>query len=197
MKNKKTIIIGSLLMISVLFLSGCKNDEDKGTNVSPERSSNISSKKKFNLKNLLQKETPIKCVANIEGGKSVTYIKGNEMKTETTIGDTTMISVIKDKDMFSWKKGDSTGQKMNQDCMKELQNKYGQKNDANDFNSAIQKIESKESAGKITCEPVSKIDLNIPTNINFTDQCKILKEQMQKTEQIQKQIQNLSPEIKM
>ncbi len=196
--QKKSLgaIIG--ILIAIIFVSGCGNKNNHSAK-------NASSENSFSnkIQEALQKNKPLKCVSEIEGGKIITYLQGKNIKTESEVAGKTYISIMKESgDNYSWIKGEKKGQKFNPKCMKEISEKAPSTSPTEDYNSSVKKMEVQEKEGQIKCSPVSKIDFDIPQNISFIDQCQLMKQQMEKAnekmqeankqmEQVQKQMKNI------
>lgn len=195
-KKSLGVIIG--ILIAVMFVSGCGNENNHSAKNSSSENS-LSNK----IQEALQKNKPLKCVSEIEGGKVITYLQGKNIKTESEVAGKTYVSIMRENgENYSWVKGEKKGQKFNPKCMKEISEEMPSASPTENYASSVKKMEAREKDEQIKCSPASKIDFNIPQNISFVDQCQIMKQQMKKAnekmkeankqmEQVQKQMKNI------
>ncbi len=191
----KKVTIFAIFIATILLVSGCGSTNE---------SNNDSATKVANkIQNAINKNKAVKCVSKIDGGKSVTYIQGKNIKTEIEIDGKTRISVTKNgEETYSWTKGEKQGQKFTAKCMKEFADEMKQPAPKQDFEATVKEIENNEINGNLSCESVAKIDFSVPSDITFTDQCEQMKKQMKQIqersaeaqkqmEEAQKQMQNM------
>lgn len=201
---KKASLIFSTLLLA-LVLGGCsKGGEEKtigeqdpnsakesqqltgeiatGGENEPKEEGNILNK----LKSAVTSGKKMKCVYKIENeGKSteiVSYMQGDKYRSEIDMGAIKTRSVFDGDVMYSWTEGQKQGMKMTMDCMESLggetaagDNKEEEiaLKDGDDF------VESLKDAQNLSCEDADDIDFSIPSDIEFTDQCEMLKSQQE------------------
>ena len=144
-------------------------------------------------------------VAGIAGGKKMQcdYKMGGEgdkalnvkmfadkdhYRTEMVTSVGTMISVSDGKTMYSWTLGKKQGMKMDLECAKSLKDSLP-KTDT----SAPQTYDTPEKAigniPNISCnEASSTVDFSVPTDIEFADQCAMLKNSLETVKNMQGKI---------
>lgn len=200
--KKISLIVCSLFL--VLVLAGCgKNDQSNNgqSNQEVKEVSGQGSQENEDgedgimkrLKNALSSGKKMKCtyvVGNEEGKTEViTYVQGDKYKTEVNVGQIKTVSVFDGDAMYSWSDGQKTGTKMTMDCIDSLdiRNETEAQNAPED--SSVQDeekfIDTLADAENLNCEDVRDVSFEIPSDINFTDQCEALKSQ-------QKMLENLN-----
>jgi len=201
---RKTIILG-VIMISTIFLGGCgkeieikeneissnkinsdeiKNDKGEDTgNVNNSEVSNIEGNMLNKLKSAISSGKKMKCTYKMNDEDAemeiITYVQGDKYKTETNFGQMKTISIFDGDVMYNWSVGHKTGTKMTMDCMNSLdvdvqENKEAESDipkDEEDF------VDSLEAAKNLQCESFDDASFDIPNDIEFADQCEMLKSQ--------------------
>lgn len=137
------------------------------------------------LKDAMKRGVTMKCVTDSADGHWVIYTNGKNTRTEgvTTDGHE-MVILAKDKVVYTWDKKTKKGQKIDKGCMDDFQKSMGmdtsemmkEEDDFDDFTP--EKMEIKEKEGSLKCTPSTKADFSVPSDVEFTDQCEMLKSQM-------------------
>ncbi len=135
------------------------------------------------LKEAMKRGVTMKCVTDSADGHWVIYTNGKNSRTEGTTADGhEMVILAKDKVVYTWDKKTKKGQKVDKDCMDDFQKNMGMdtsemmKDDFEEFTP--EKMEIKEKDGSLKCVPSTKADFSVPSDVEFTDQCEMLKKQM-------------------
>lgn len=132
-----------------------------------------------------------------EGGKTMTaimYMDKDRYRTEMDMPMGKMISLYDGKVMYSWAEGTKQGMKMDMKCMEDMESDLPTEDASSDAPSkAPESYESPEDAlgsiPDISCEEVSdSIDLSVPSDVVFTDQCEMMKKSMEQMKQLEGQI---------
>lgn len=140
------------------------------------------------LKNAISSGKKMKCTYKTgeENGATdvVTYIQGDKYKTEVVLGEMTTTSVFDGEIMYSWVAGQKVGTKMAMDCIDSLdikgETEIPQENvPLEDGEGFVEKLSSTQN---LSCEDAADIDFSIPTDVNFSDQCEMLKTQQKMIE---------------
>lgn len=199
MKKISLLLVGLFL---VMGLSGCgKVDKPENTNNqtgSNNENSEVQSqgdvekennaaKNETNtvekLKNAISSGKKMKCVYKMgeENGSTevITYMQGDKYKTEVVLGQMTTTSIFDGDAVYSWVAGQKVGTKMTMDCIDSLDAKgeteTPQENvPVEDGDSFMEKL---SSAQNLSCEDAADIDFTVPDDIDFSDQCEMLKSQ--------------------
>ncbi|HWQ59653.1 MAG TPA: hypothetical protein VN420_00705 [Candidatus Fimivivens sp.] len=111
--------------------------------------------------------------------RTVMYMERDRYRTEvgTPAGD--MVSLFDGKVMYSWTKDGKQGMRMDIECMKQLGDK-APKGEATQKEAAPERYDSPqdalESIPDIACSVTTDaVDLSVPTDVTFADQCEMLK----------------------
>lgn len=120
-----------------------------------------------------------KDATDTEASNYVMYIDGKNFKTRLTSSNENQQIVmnsifISDNGgtVYSWTEGQKIGTKFSIDCMKEVTKDLSQaqqNQQANDPQNAY------KDALDVKCSPASSVDLTIPSDITFNDQCEMMK----------------------
>lgn len=140
------------------------------------------------LKNAISSGKKMKCTYKTgeENGATevVTYIQGDKYKTEVVLGEMITTSVFDGEVMYSWVVGQKIGTKMTMDCIDSLDTKG--ETEAPQENAPLEDgegfVEKLSSAQNLNCEDTGDIDFSIPTDVDFSDQCEMLKSQQKMIE---------------
>jgi len=111
---------------------------------------------------------------NVDGKetKSVTQVDGKNFKSISEVNGKKMYSMMKDEIMYTWIEGTAMANKIALSCLKDLQKNLPQGQVA----SAPQDPEKAfDSATNVSCKPLDSIDISVPSDINFVDQCEQMK----------------------
>ena len=139
-------------------------------------------------KEVILKESESMCQYDALDGaqrvKVTAYIEGEKYRTDFILDNRRNSSVFTGETIYSWIDGEVIGTKISLNCLKELKQRG---EDIDPFNSEELNIDEDvedgnfpdifEEAIGIRCEKTEKIDLTIPSEVEFIDQCEFLKEQ--------------------
>lgn len=198
---KKTALFLSIILM-VLILSGCndKNNETGGSNnletggAVQQTEENVADKNVGmeegnilnKLKSSLTSGKKMKCVYKIESDGNATeiisYMQGEKYRSEIAMGAIKTKSIFDGDVMYSWVEGQKQGMKMTMDCMESLGNELNTPEDKNEEvlpKEGDEFVESLKDAKNLSCEDADDIDFSIPSDVEFTDQCEMLKSQQE------------------
>ncbi len=200
----KTIFKGGVfigLIVATIALAGCGAKTNQLKNAKDNINAKIENGKELvetgkkmadekqglmgGLKDAMKRGVTMKCVADSADGHWVIYTNGKNTKTEgTTVDGHEMVILVKGKTIYTWNKKTKKGEKIDKGCMDDFQKDMGidssamTKGDKNFDDFTPEKMEAKEKEGKLKCVPSTKADFSIPSDVQFTDQCAMLKKQM-------------------
>lgn len=204
----RALMLGGLVML-VIGLSGCgsqkvdqlketsnniKNIKNEVQNTANELSNKVDNKKGLvgNMKEAIKNGVAMKCTATEGKNRTVTYIKGKDMRTSTISSGKTMNILIKGGVTYTWVEGETKGQKMAKNCMEDMQKEMGITDDfMKGDNPSIEDtkdVVDEVDAGKLDCSPSTGGDFSIPKNVQFADQCEIFKKSVSG---LKKQMENM------
>ena len=119
------------------------------------------------------------------------YIEGEKYKSITyTTGGDTLYSIFDGGTFYSWSKRQGNGFKMSGACAEKFSEGEIDQESEEDFELDTYKTSSElfSEESLISCEETSYVDISIPSNIDFVDQCKMLEEQIEQIKQMQNNI---------
>lgn len=154
---KKMIVL--LLALSILILAACSKPET-GTTGGDKALSSGDESFAGSLADAMKLGKSFKCITTSNEGTSEVYVKGNKVRTESTVSP--IIAIMdENKCMWMWEKGQNQGTKL---CAPEGQGKQEQ-------------ITTPQAQGQvrtdiiIDCKATSVIDSMFapPSNVQFTD----------------------------
>ena len=203
---KKLTLLTVILLLTII-LSGCgKNDEadidgqsnlEAGSSEFSNQQGGEAGEKVAdnggglvdNLKNAISSGKKMKCtykMANEDGETEViTYLQGDKYKTEINMGQMKTMSIFDGEAMYSWVSGQKVGTKMTMDCINSLDTK-GEiaAEDVPEVSGEDEDsfMETLTDAQNLSCEDAQDVDFDIPGDVNFSDQCEMLKSQQQMIE---------------
>lgn len=178
----KKIFLGTLMLVFALTLSACGNktqtqEKEMAKEMAGEKSGMISS-----IKDAMGMKKKMKCTYKIKAGgeemESISYIDGEKYRAESKVMGKKHIAIFDGSDMHSWSEGQKTGMKMTKKCTEELQaqnremNQGEEKQNQEEFQAGAENF---DNAIDVKCEEVSDIDFSIPTDVEFVDQCEMIK----------------------
>lgn len=137
-----------------------------------------------NLKNSLSAGKKIKCSYQINDkdetmGVVETYIQGDKYKTESTIDGIKNISIFDGDIVYSWIDGQKMGTKMSMDCINNLNGNKEEIKENIPVEDEEGFVNSLGETNNLECGEAGDIDFDLPSEIEFSDQCEILKSQQQ------------------
>lgn len=172
-----------LLVAGILLLAGCGNKAvDKSSELKAENKSGgsgmISS-----IKDAMGLGKTMRCTYRIQdqNGQSevVTYVDGKKYATEMNIVGNKQRMVYNEEAMYSWQEGQKQGMKMTNDCMKEMNADMPEDEaDEVDMPKELDIENAFDQAMDVKCEEVSSADFSIPANVEFGDQCEMMRNMM-------------------
>ncbi len=198
-----------------MLLSGCQkkqedNSKKNANNQTVQQNKNESNgsnnhqsttnKLSENIQKLFQSGKKIKCVyhdSEIGSGFTVTtYIdsSNNHYRTEFTDDQGKKnITIFDGNVMYTWQEGTNMGTKMSQDCIKELRGSSDSEPVTEDEKDE-EPTDIKEKLSlfqDVQCSPTNNVDLTLPTNVKFVDQCEMLKKQQEALKGMQEKMKNI------
>ena len=207
----KKILIFSLLIVVGFAFAGCgkKQSNESGQNQKTSQSQqaegeNNKAGKKLSdvmkqgeyvgkqIQEALQRKERLKCTYRISDNEeemlTEVYMEGEKYRSKMTDGKEEMISIFDGKVHYNWTTSTKKGMKMDSSCLEELQ----VPDDAEQVEDIDQEIDSYKTTDEIldqelemSCDKTGTIDFAPPTDVEFIDQCEMLKKQMQMVEQMQ------------
>lgn len=146
------------------------------------------------LKNALSSGKKMKCTYSMGDEKEkteiITYVQGDKYKTEVNVGQIKTISIFDGDAMYSWSEGQKTGTKMAMSCLNSLDTRSeAESNPVSEESSVADEeefVDTLADAQNLNCEDAGDVNFEVPSDINFTDQCEALKSQQKMLESLNK-----------
>lgn len=123
---------------------------------------------------------------NGQSSDAVMYVDGKKYRTEFQSGNVHYVSVFDGNSIYSWKEGEKQGMQMAVSCMEDMQGTAPDEGQKKEFQSSSEEVI--ESAPDISCSETEDVDVSIPSDITFSDQCAAIKNQMQQLQNVKSQM---------
>jgi len=183
----KKIFLGTLVIVFALTLSACgnkakDNGQVEGGDKVPAKTDVVKGDNGGvinSIKDAMGLGKKMECtyteVVDGKETKSVTQIDGKNFKATSEVNGKKMYSVMKDEVMYTWGEALPAASKLALSCIEEL-SKNLPKAEGQVTPSPVEKPEDAfKDAKNVSCVPVSSIDVSVPTDVNFVDQCEMMK----------------------
>jgi hypothetical protein len=211
----KKIILLTVILLVVITFSGCndKKSSEQTENIAEEIASqkSIETNSQENggilnsIKDAISSNKKMECIyVSSEDGLNAeikTYIQGDKYKTEFLMDGKKNNSIFDGKISYSWEEGSKQGVKIDMECFDSLDDGV----DINNFKEVedvevVQESDNEpmdifDGAQDVNCQNTGDIDFSIPQDINFIDQCEMLKNQQQLINNFSDQIPEGLPEF--
>lgn len=127
-----------------------------------------------------------------EGGKGVSssvIVNGEKFKSVTEVGGRKMHGLFDGEAQYVWTEGEKQGFKMSKGCMDELKAGLPAGSEANPATAGVKDLsEGFDMAKNVTCEAAPAADLSVPTDVEFADQCEMMRQSLEMMKNVQKQM---------
>jgi major membrane immunogen (membrane-anchored lipoprotein) len=181
-----------MLLLGALVLAGCANKtannnsgaenkkETAQTEKGKENSGIISS-----IKDAMDSGKIMECVYTVKNGmgpgKDITskaYIQGKKHKTFVEMNDKKTVSIFDGETIYMWVEGEKTGTKIKQKCPEEISALTPKEKTGAEvsLDNKISQEEVFKNVMDVKCENAGGVDFSAPSDVEFTDQCEVMKE---------------------
>lgn len=121
--------------------------------------------------------------------ESKVYIDGEKYRSEFSAGGVKYYSISDGETMYTWSNESKEGTKMDIDCMNNLGGEVIKEDSAEASSSNYETSQDLlEAAMGVDCKDAKSVDVSTPKDINFIDQCEMLKQQMEMIKSYQNQM---------
>lgn len=186
------------LMFGALLLAGCGNQAvEKNENKNKQETQNQEREQERNqngiissIKDAMNSGKEMKCTYRIKAGQdeieTVSYVKGNKYRTETNMNGMVQKMIYVDDTMYSWSGKDKKGLKMTKACTDELAGDVSEnsKEDVPEEMNFSAENNFKDAVD-VKCEAVSGTDFEVPSDVQFEDQCEMMRNMTQSMKGLQ------------
>ena len=179
----KTIKIVAVA-VGILLLAGCGNKVTDNQSQNQEQAQKQTQGKTqggviSSIKDAMGLGKTMRCTYRIQdqNGQSevVTYVDGEKYATEMTIAGRKQRMVYNKEAMYNWQEGQKQGMKMTKSCMEEMGKNAPEDNTENEDMPEFSAQNNFDGAMDVKCEEVSNADFSVPTDVEFQDQCEMMK----------------------
>lgn len=142
------------------------------------------------IQNAIQKGETLECTYRVseadENSVIKTYISGEKYKSVVTTDGEEFNALFDGKTQYSWSSmGEKKGVKMSSECMEDLGEEVDDEtDDMADYEDFKTTSEILDQEVEMSCNKAGKIDFSVPSDVEFVDQCEMLKTQMKQMEQL-------------
>lgn len=131
----------------------------------------------LNLRWKIEKGNKLECKVESNGAEKKVYIEGKKFKAITSFKGDTLVDIFDGEVYYSWNPKTKEAAKISMDCIAEAgKGLHVGSYKFNYMNEMIYAISKKENCREIA----SDIDFKIPTDMNFVDQCTLMKNMTEK-----------------
>jgi hypothetical protein len=198
---KKALLVLPIIAATIL-LAGCgKNPaQNENQNQTAQQIENTNQDKAVNsIQEAFNSGKKMKCVySSTDNGKTYQgqmYIDSNGGKFETVniVNNQSSYSLFDGESFYTWSGDLKSGMKMSKQCVEDLKNSAPNKGVPLPASATDNPSDFDKNATDVKCETVDEINLTPPAEINFTDNCEMLKKSMEMMKQGQGQMPPNTP----
>ncbi len=189
----KNLLVVPVFVLVVVMLAGCSGKQPAAEKVwnipTAEEESSTG-----DWMSLLGKGKSVECTIPGEGMTTKMYAEGKKYRTETVIEGKKHLSVSDGKMMWTWVEGEKQGMKMEFSCMDEIRTTIPEEGGpAPEY--AASPEEALGEKPDISCSEAGPVDVSVPDDIVFSDQCALIRTQLQAMEEMKKNLPSV-PDMK-
>jgi hypothetical protein len=148
------------------------------------------------FKSALQINQAMKCtykgVDDAGSVETTTYVEGDKYRSEYSSAGLDFVTVFDGKTMYSWDNNSKKGTKMDIKCFDDLETITEENGtEIDDYEEYRSSEDILDTGANVSCQKASKIDLEVPQDVEFVDQCAAFKQQLDALENIQDQLPDM------
>lgn len=193
--------VGAIIVMGffVVALSGCTKNKQGAVDMDnlpkkesvQEDDSGIGSVIS-NFKDAISSGKKMKCIYTVQQNgdefKSEAFVEGEKYKSTSTFNGKGMYAVFDGKATYTWSDDSKQGMKMDTACLEEMQSQIEDHQGEAAEEEMHYDGDAFGGALDVKCEKVGSIDFSIPTDIEFVDQCELMKNQQKQMEELQQNL---------
>lgn len=133
----------------------------------------------------------MQCTYQMNQGDSATAmtstvsVEGEKFKSTTVMKDMTIYALFDGETQYTWMSNTKQGMKMSKDCLAKMTDSFKNMPQSTPAPSQPQDVrEGFDMAQNVQCEESGKIDLTLPSDVTFTDQCAMMEQSLKMMEQL-------------
>jgi len=189
--KKTTILV--LAVVLVFVMTGCtkkqQGQETDGGSVDQmakkEQKDEVNSMFE-NIKDAMSSGKKMKCTYTVTQGenvmKSEAFVQGEKYKSVMTFNDQSTHMVFDGESSYTWTNQAKQGMKMSKECIEDLEKDVEEMAEDVEETEQYHAEDPFENAVDVKCENVSSIDFSLPSDVEFVDQCEMMKNQQKQME---------------
>jgi Spy/CpxP family protein refolding chaperone len=180
--NKLKIVA---MATGILLLAGCSNQAVQNQNGDAQNAQNQKQEQKgsgmiSSIKDAMGLGKTMRCtyrIQNENGGNDeiVTYVEGEKYATQMNVAGQKQRMVYDGETIHSWQEGQKQGMKMTKACTDEMDASMPEDDEEPEDVPEFDAENAFDEAMDVKCEEVSNADFSVPSNVEFVDQCEMLK----------------------
>lgn len=195
---KKKIGFLGVILLAVLAFSGCGKKEatlseqegaliPKEAQTEQEADSIIGS-----VRDAMALGSEMKCTYTLEQEdgtaiESEVFVSGKKYKTVSEINGQKMYALFDGEAVYTWTEGQKQGMKIREDCYADFQSVDSEQQTAENEEAETPE-DAFNNAFNVHCEKSGGEDFSLPEEVEFADQCELLKTQMQQMEKLKESL---------
>lgn len=189
---KKTIIICSAAFL-ILMMTGCTKKQQgqetgggSGNQMAKQEQKGEENSMFENIKDAMSSGKKMKCTYTVTEGenvmKSEAFVQGDKYKAITTFNDQSTHMIFDGESNYTWTSQAKQGMKMSNECIEDLEKDVEEMAQDMEETEEYHAEDPFENAVDMKCENVSSIDFSLPSDVEFVDQCELMKNQQKQME---------------
>jgi hypothetical protein len=191
----KNLLVVPAFVFAAVVLSGCGAQKAAETGMGGDTS--VPMEEEFprnDWMSLLGDGKSIECTLPGEGMMTKISAEGKKYRTETVIDGKKHLSVSDGDMMWTWIEGEKHGMKMEFSCMDEIRTTIPEEGgSAPEYAASPEEVIGE--VPDIACSETGSVDISVPADVVFSDQCALIRTQLQAMEQLKNQMPQGMPEL--
>lgn len=197
-KTMKKQIYLVLLLLAFFLAAGfsCGKSEEAKTEEGTSALEDSDGSLIGDFKDALKLKKKMMCTYKVsdqgQAYEHTSYVEGEKYRTEYSAAGVDYTSIFDGKTMYTWDENTKQGTKMDMTCLEDLQAVTEDESaDEADYEEYQSSEDMLNTGLNVSCRQVSAIDFSVPKDVQFVDQCALLKQQMESLENLQEQLPDL------
>ncbi len=133
-----------------------------------------------------------------EGATSTVVVQGEKFKSTTVMKDMTVYALFDGENQYTWSSKDKQGMKMSKACVEKMTDTVKDMVPSTPSSTQAQDVrDGFDMAKNVRCEAASDVDLSVPADVIFTDQCAMMEQSLKMMDQLKQQMPTDMPQSVM
>lgn len=137
----------------------------------------------------------MQCTYVVDGGKpnqmitSTVVVEGTKFQSTTTTPEATVFALFDGENQYSWMSNTKQGMKLSKACLEKMKTAVQDLPNAAVTTPQPQDMQTEfDKAKNVQCETGGALNLTLPTDITFTDQCALMEQSLKMMEQFKNKL---------